>query len=266
MPPRDASFSALAARVSAAAERLSERERSVLALRERESLDYAAIGASLGTDVAEVADLLVAARLAVRGTVRGAAPPEVISEDCPPARRLLAARQDGEAVDAAAAAWVREHVDGCDACQAARRGLREASLACRAWQDGPVAATAPVSLPPPPRRTPPSPRAPGARRRRGLEALVAGLLTTGVAAMIAAAMTGGSPPPAVPETSRPEVIPAAAGADERAASRRRRQGGSTMASSTPEPVSTPAATVAPGEDIVPPPGDKFCPAGDPNCR
>src|SRR5689334_13536798 len=127
---------ALAARVAGAAAALPEAERFALRCRERDGWGYAQIGAELGIEPAGVAPLLVDARLRVREAVRHAPPPPEPTEHCADARALLCLRQDGETISPGELSRLREHVDGCDACRLTRRALREASLACRSWEEG----------------------------------------------------------------------------------------------------------------------------------
>ena len=116
---------------------LAEAEAEALALRERDGADYREIAARLGTGREGVADLLVSARLGVWARMHDAQPPARRTPQCGPARRVLAAQGDGEAVGPRDIERAREHVAGCEPCQAARLALREAELACRAWRATP---------------------------------------------------------------------------------------------------------------------------------
>src|SRR4051794_19217352 len=130
---------ALAARVAGAAAALPEAERTALRRRELDGRGYAEIGAELGIEPAQVAPLLVRARLKVREAVRHAPAPPEPTEHCADARAVLCLRQDGGPVSRGELERLREHVDGCDPCRLTRRALREASLACRSWQQGQAA-------------------------------------------------------------------------------------------------------------------------------
>lgn len=223
---------ALASRVEEALEGLGESERTALELRTQADWDYAAIGAQLGTRREGVADLLVAARLGLRAAMHGETPPPPrITPQCGPARRVLAARADGEAVSLEDTTRAREHVEGCEPCLEARLALREAELACRSWSsaersDSPDPAPA-VSLDRPQKDGQATHRA---RGRRRIVAAVVALVLFG--AIVAAALTSGSddpPAPAAPPTGQ-------------------------------------GSADAPGKDVVPPPGDRFCPAEQPDCK
>lgn len=226
---------ALASRVDAAVAGLREPEQRVLALRERDGADYRAIAAEISTGREGVADLLVAARLGVWAAMHEDVPPRRRTPQCGPARRVLAAQADGEAVSATDADRAREHLAGCDQCQSARLALREAELACRAWRT-----TTPITS----RTQSPAPsvsrnrgnvpskatrsRLAAGRRRLAVAAVAAVLLV----AILFAALSGSDdapPPPAPPPTGQ-------------------------------------GSAEAPGTDVVPPPGDRFCPAEDPDCR
>jgi len=95
-----------------------------------------------------VADLLVAARLRVSEAIDGEPAPERRTPQCGPARRVVTAQLDGEAVSARDLDRASAHIEGCDPCQAARLKLQEARLACRAWSaapPSPVAAPSPLA-------------------------------------------------------------------------------------------------------------------------
>src|SRR4051794_18236762 len=92
-------LAALTARVGAAADALPERERTALALCEREGAGYGDIAGALGLEPDAVPALLLAARTGVRAGVRGSVPPPMATPACPRARRLLTMRHDGELHD-----------------------------------------------------------------------------------------------------------------------------------------------------------------------
>lgn len=219
------SLVALAERVDGALEDMGDAERRALELRER-GANYARIAGELGVRREAVADLLVSARLAVRAHVReGPAPPRR-TQQCGPARRVMAAQQDGEAVGLGDLERLREHLEDCQDCQAARLALREAALACRAWRAPREKKGSLPSFSPAPQAVP----MPAVARRRRLVALVAAALAALVVA-IAALSAGGDDP----------GTPAA-------------------------PVTQPGSADAPGRDVVPGPGETFCLDEDPDCK
>lgn len=221
---------ALASRVADAFSKLREAEAQALALREREGADYRTIASRLGVGREGVADLLVAARLSVWSSMHDAPPPPRRSAQCGPARRVLAAQADGEAVSPADAERAHEHVAGCKPCRDARLALREAELACHAWRAAPNrAAEVPEGGTRSARLVPTGTRTARIARRRLVAAVVALVLL--VAIVIAAVASGGDPP----------VRPAA-------------------------PATGPGSAQGSGKDVVPPPGDKFCPAEQPDCK
>ncbi|MEA2124150.1 MAG: hypothetical protein QOI80_932 [Solirubrobacteraceae bacterium] len=226
------SAAALAGRVDAALADLDEPERIALEARERDGDDYARIAERLGLRREGVADLLVSARLAVRAHVREAPEPPRRTAQCGPARRVMAAEQDGEAVGPRDLDRVREHLATCEPCQAARLALREAALACRAWRTLP-----PGAAPPPPpvpatarARTRPRPAAVSVGRRRAAAAIAALVIVIVLLAVVLGGSGGGN-------------------------------GGAPAAPPTQQ-----GSADAPGRDVVPPPGDKFCPAGELDCK
>ncbi len=131
-------MSVLASRVDEAVAALPAAEQRVLALKEKDGADYRAIGEELGVGREGVAELLVSARLSVWGHLHEAGPPPRRTPQCAPARYVLAAQGDGEAVSAGDLDRAREHLAGCEPCQAARLALREAEIACRTWTTTPA--------------------------------------------------------------------------------------------------------------------------------
>lgn len=221
---------ALASRVEDALSAIGPRERLALDLREREGAGYRPIADRLGTGREGVADLLVAARLGVWSHLHDEPAPPRRTSHCAPARRVLVAQDDGETVTVADADRAREHLLECQPCQAARLALREAELACRAWRaTPPTSAAEPVSRSGGyiHRQATRFPL-PGARRRI---VAVAVLVVVLVAIVIAAVTSGGDAP----------VRPAA-------------------------PAPGPGSAQGTGKDVVPPPGDRFCPAEQPDCK
>jgi hypothetical protein len=250
---------ALAARVAAVAGELPDRERTALALREREGARYEDIAAALGVEPAEVPGLLVAARLEVSRRVRQAPLPPLASADCAEARALLAMRQDGELHDPERVAWLRSHVEGCASCQGARRALVEASLACRAWDGG--MAVAPVVVA--------SPAPAAARRRSAVPVLIVGAILAGSAAAAIGFLGGEDPAPngvqpaAVTTTPSPEPSPSPAAKSpakaKKAKKKKAKRRPSATATAAPVAAARPAAPVvvaAPQATASPPPDDR----------
>lgn len=231
-------MTALAERVDAVFSTLREAEQRALAMREREGADYRAIAAALDTGREGVADLLVGARLGVWSALHGAPPPARRTAQCGPARRVLAAQADGEAVSASDAERAREHVAACEPCAAARVALREAELACRAWNRVPSVPLATSRVPSVPESGTRAPRVSatgtsGTRLAEGRRRLIAAAATLLLfIAIVVAAVTNGSdapPRPAAPQTG-------------------------------------PGSAQGSANDVVPPPGDRFCPQEQPDCR
>jgi hypothetical protein len=186
--------SALAGRVEAALAELDRPARVALEARERGGEDYASIAERLGVGREGVADLLVAARLSVRSHVHAGPEPPRRSPQCGPARRVMAAQHDGEAVGRGDLERLREHLEGCAPCRDARLALREAELACRAWRTAPAGT---ASSPPP---VPARPRSPAAAGRRRLVAAIAGavVLLILLAVILGGGGDGNSGAPAAP--------------------------------------------------------------------
>ncbi len=195
---------ALASRVGAALESVGRREREALECRESQGMDYAAIAAQMEVKREQVADLLVAARLKVTEAVDGRPPPERVTPQCGPARRVVTAQQDGEAVGARDLDRATAHIESCEVCQLARVSLQEARLACRVWASAPAADPAPS-----PRRgviaAPPA-------SRRGRLAAIAGAIVLGLV-VLAIAVGGGDGESVPPLPSAPPVGQGSAEAD-----------------------------------------------------
>src|SRR4051794_20037644 len=143
----NAPLDALAARVRSVVDGLPEREREALTLRERDGLGYAEIANRLGVREADVAGILVSARLWIRSGVRQKPTPPLENDDCPRARELMVMVQDGELDDASDRPWLPTHVGGCASCGAPRLALREGSLAFRALEpEAPEPVVVPVAV------------------------------------------------------------------------------------------------------------------------
>jgi hypothetical protein len=187
---------ALAGRVEDALAELDEHQRFALEARERENEDYKQIAAQLEMGREGVADLLVAARLAVRAHVRDAPVPPRRTPQCGPARRVMTAQQDGERLHPQDLEKLREHLAECEHCREARLALREAGLACSAWRRTPPerigqAPVAPVRA-----------RDPVAAGRRRLAIAIAGLLL--VIVLLVVVFSGGGSDPGAPAAPRPQ--------------------------------------------------------------
>jgi hypothetical protein len=124
---------ALAQRVARALQELPADQREALELRERDGASYAIIGEQLERTVDGAAVLLVAARMALRQRVLGSPAVPTSGDYCVQARAWLAAMEDSEHLEVEEIQWTRAHVRECETCPSARRALREACLASRAW-------------------------------------------------------------------------------------------------------------------------------------
>jgi hypothetical protein len=125
---------AVAAELAVANASLAERQREALALRELLRLSYEQIGAVMELEPAAVAALLARARLTLRSALRGTE----LDGGCEQrdrALRILARRQDSEPLGAEDDDWIREHLNGCPACERAHAAMLEASVCYRAWRD-----------------------------------------------------------------------------------------------------------------------------------
>lgn len=143
---------ALAGRVETVLGDLAGDERAALERRERNEASYADIAAELDIRREQVADLLVGARLRVAEELDGTPPPDRVTPQCGPARRVAAAQQDGEPVTARDLDRAAAHFAECEPCRLARRSLQGARLACRGWATAPPPPPSPTSLPAAPQR------------------------------------------------------------------------------------------------------------------
>jgi hypothetical protein len=123
----------LVARTAQAIAALSDDQREALIMRDRDGLSYAAIGEKVDRSVDGTAVLLVAARMSLRERVLGGDRIATSGEYCTHARAWLSAMEDGEDLEVDEIQWTRAHVRECETCTVARRALREACLAGRAW-------------------------------------------------------------------------------------------------------------------------------------
>jgi RNA polymerase sigma factor (sigma-70 family) len=116
--------------------RLPERQREALALRELEDLSYDEIAELMEMNRNSVAQLISRARINLRVELRGGALASVIaaSPECERALPLIAMRDDGQLDDASAdAAWLEGHLQGCERCLVATEAMQEAGVSYRAW-------------------------------------------------------------------------------------------------------------------------------------
>jgi hypothetical protein len=105
-------------------------------LRELLRLPYAEIAAVTGATPEAVGSLLAEARVGLRDARRGPLP-QPSSETClerDRSWRLLAARQDGEAVSDEDEEWLHAHLMSCEECEMAHSAMLEASLCYRGWR------------------------------------------------------------------------------------------------------------------------------------
>lgn len=207
--PHEAATEAGPEEVREASMRLPERQHEVLELR-GEQRSYEQIAAIMETSPDSVAQLISRARInlydELRGTVLASVAPP--SPDCERALPLIAARDD-EQLDAGSgdAAWLDDHLAGCDRCRLGEEQMREADASYRTL--APIAGAAvesPVNaLPAPAQSSPGAPPAPlsvtsrtGLPRSRAVlaSALAVLLLLGGLAA--AFVKDDGAPAPAAP--------------------------------------------------------------------
>ncbi len=119
--------------VKAANQRLPERQREVLALRELDSLSYDQIAGIMDMKPNAVAQLISRARISLRKEMRAGAAASVAlaSADCERAHGEIACRQDGELLDDDG--WLDAHLAECANCQVASEEMAEAGVSYRAW-------------------------------------------------------------------------------------------------------------------------------------
>jgi RNA polymerase sigma-70 factor (ECF subfamily) len=134
-PERAAMLGNLQEQVRSANERLPERQREVLALRELEELSYDEIAGIMEMNRNSVAQLISRARIKLRDELQGGALTSVAmsSADCERALPLISMRQDGQLGDDEERAWLTAHLGGCDTCKVSVEAIEEAGLSYRAW-------------------------------------------------------------------------------------------------------------------------------------
>jgi RNA polymerase sigma-70 factor (ECF subfamily) len=122
--------------IRAANERLPDRQREALALRELEELSYDEIAEIMDMNRNSVAQLISRARLKLRDELRGGALASIAvsSPECERALPLIAMRDDGQ-LDVAGddAAWLDGHLSGCHTCRLGVEAMQEAGTSYRAW-------------------------------------------------------------------------------------------------------------------------------------
>ena len=138
VPPDDGGLvEAVAFELATATRALPDRQREVIALRETLRLSYTQIGLAMGVDVTAVAALLARARLGLRTELRGSAASAAVGSSCAERERslrVLARRQDSEALEADEDDWILDHLGRCAECARAHAAMLEASVRYRAWR------------------------------------------------------------------------------------------------------------------------------------
>jgi sigma-70-like protein len=185
--------------VREASERLPERQREALELRDRDGRSYEEIAASLEIGPGAVAQLIAHARINLYDELRGTALASVApSPECERALPLIAMREDGQLQPVSEdGGWLDSHLAGCERCTLAVEQMGEAEAAYRAQEPERLGGNAdrtdtPATQRPGTRRPPEPAGIPVATPpRRSRRALLAGclaclLLLGGVAAVLAA--------------------------------------------------------------------------------
>lgn len=134
-PERAALLGALQLQVQAANERLPERQREVLALREVEELSYDEIAEIMDMNRNSVAQLISRARIKLRDELQGSALASIATSSpaCERALPLLSLRQDGQLRDNDDRGWLEDHVADCETCKVSVEAMAEAGMSYRAW-------------------------------------------------------------------------------------------------------------------------------------
>jgi len=134
-PERAAMAGSQAMSVQEANQRLPERQREVLVLREVEEMSYDDIAKTMEMNSNSVAQLISRARTNLRSEMRmgSATAFASASADCERALPLLAMRQDGELGAADEESWLGDHLAGCSTCRLADEEMSEAGMSYRAW-------------------------------------------------------------------------------------------------------------------------------------
>jgi RNA polymerase sigma factor (sigma-70 family) len=134
-PERTALLGSAQEEIRAANERLPERQREVLALREIDDKSYDEIAEIMGMNRNSVAQLISRARIKLRDELRGSALAAVAvsSPDCERALPLIAARADDQLGEGEDATWLEEHLADCDTCRVSQEAMEEAGTSYRGW-------------------------------------------------------------------------------------------------------------------------------------
>ena len=134
-PERAALAGSQAMSVQEANQRLPERQREVLVLREVEGMSYDDIASTMDMNSNSVAQLISRARTRLRSEMRlgSAAAIAPATADCEKALPLLAMRQDGELGPAGDESWLAGHLADCSTCRLADEEMAEAGMSYRAW-------------------------------------------------------------------------------------------------------------------------------------
>jgi hypothetical protein len=186
-----------------ASARLPERQREALSLQGDDGLSYEEIAARMDLSHEAVARLIAHARINLYDELRGTPLASVPSADCERAMGAIAAREDGELEpDSEEAAWLDDHLSGCERCALAIEQMREAASAY-SGKLSVAAVGGDPQLPRSHRADPrPAPRGTGdpprtnriSRRRVVLAAIPLALVAAGAAAALV--WRGDSPAPA----------------------------------------------------------------------
>ena len=134
-PERTAMLASSQVEIQEANDRLPERQREVLALRELEDKSYDEIAEIMGMNRNSVAQLISRARIKLRDELRGSALAAVAvsSEECERALPLIAARADGQLAEGEDSTWLESHLAGCDTCRVSQEAMEEAGTSYRGW-------------------------------------------------------------------------------------------------------------------------------------
>ena len=132
-PERAALAGSQESAVQLANQKLPERQREVLALRELDGLSYDEIAGVMEMKSNAVAQLISRARIALRKEMRigAAASVAFATADCERAHGEIACRQDGEVLEDGS--WLDGHLADCANCRVASEEMAEAGVSYRAW-------------------------------------------------------------------------------------------------------------------------------------
>ena len=132
-PERSALAGTQEAAVRSANERLPDRQREVLTLRELDGMSYDEIGSVMEMKPNAVAQLISRARIGLRKEMQAGAAASVsfATADCERAHGELACRQDEQTgLDES---WLDGHLATCANCRVAAEEMAEAGVSYRAW-------------------------------------------------------------------------------------------------------------------------------------